>query len=119
VVRQDYFERLIQQLAGAIARIAGFVADGKYEDASREIEASYRSLGLTPGMVGRLEPATLCALLGRGKLDAVASVLDAEAGLLRAQGRDAEAQGKSRDAEDLRRAGAEPTDASRSGNGDR
>ncbi len=104
MIRQDYFERLIEQLAGAIARVVGLVAEGKYEDAARAIDGCYRALGVTPVMLGRLEPVTLVAMLGAGKAQAVAKVLDAEAGILRAQGKDAEAHAKNRDAETMRRA---------------
>ena len=103
MIRQDYFERLIEQLAGAIARVLGLVAESKYEDAAREIDGCYRALGVTPVMLGRLAPATLVAMLGAEKAEAVAKVLDAEAGILRAQGRDVEAYAKNRDAETIRR----------------
>jgi hypothetical protein len=104
VIRQDYFERMIEQLAAAIARVAGLVAGRKYQDAGREVEGCYRTIGITRDMLVRLSPETIGAMFGPGKGDAVARVLDAEADLLRAQGRGAEAQSKKRDAAALRRA---------------
>ncbi len=95
---------MIEQLATALARIAGLVVEGKHEEAAREVDGCYRSLGVTRDMIARLDPATLAAMFGPGRADAVARVLDAEAGVLRAQGRNADADSKSRDAEALRRA---------------
>jgi hypothetical protein len=104
VIRQDYLERMIQQLAAAIARIADLAREGKHEQAGRELDGCYRSLGVTRDMLERLDATTLGAMLGVGKAEAVARVLDAEADLARSQGREADALAKSRDAAALRRA---------------
>jgi hypothetical protein len=104
VIRQDYIERMIEQLAAAIARIAGLASEGKYEDAARELDGCYRSLGVTRHMLERLDAPTLAAMLGGSRAEAVARVLDAEATLARSQGKDAEEGAKSRVAAALRRA---------------
>jgi hypothetical protein len=104
VIRQDYIERMIEQLAAAIARIMGLAGEGNHEEAARELEGCYRSLGVTRSMLERLDATTLGAMLGSGKADAVARLLDAEAALARSQGREGDAHAKSRDAAELRRA---------------
>jgi hypothetical protein len=104
VIRQDYLERMIEQLAATIGRILGLVSEGKSEEAARELDGCYRSLGVTRDMIERLDATTLGAMLGAGRAEAVARVLDAEAALAQSQGREADAHAKSRDAAAIRRA---------------
>jgi hypothetical protein len=104
VIRQDYIERLIQQLATLSARILDLGAAGKHEEARQELDGCYRSLGVTRDMINRLDVSTLVAMLGASKTAAVATVVEAEAALARSQGREADARAKAANAEALRRA---------------
>jgi hypothetical protein len=106
VIRQDYIERLIEQLATLTARILGLAAAGKDDEARQELDGCYRSLGVTRAMIDRLDAGTLVAMLGANKATAVATVVEAEAALARSQGRDADARARSADADALRRASA-------------
>jgi hypothetical protein len=106
VIRQDYIERLIEQLATLGARILGLADAGKHEAARQELDSCYRSLGVTREMIDRLDIATLVAMLGASKAAAVATVIEAEAGLARSQGREADARAETVTAEALRRASA-------------
>ena|SRR5579859_8106649 len=91
MLRQDYVERMIQQVAAAIGRALGASQSGHPEQALRELEATWSSLlGFRRGDVERIDEATLRALL-EGKLEPAAALLDAEADIRQAQGDDASA----------------------------
>jgi hypothetical protein len=87
--RQDYLERMIQQVAAAIGRAVGAARNGRPEEAQHELDATWSSvLGVRRSDVERLDEATLRTLLD-GKLAPAADLLDAEADLLRARSNDA------------------------------
>jgi hypothetical protein len=87
--RQDYIERMIQQVAAAIGRALGMAQSGRPEDAQHELDATWSGvLGIRRSDVERLDEATLRMLLN-GKLEPAAALLDAEADLLQARGDDA------------------------------
>jgi hypothetical protein len=86
VQRQDYIERLIAQIADAIAHILGLAKSGRPEEAEHALTATWSSvLGLRRADVDHLDASTLRALLGEKRL-AAASLLDAEADLRRSRG---------------------------------
>jgi len=88
VLREDYLERMIRQLAEAIARIAGWTANGKLEDAIRETDRAWDELLDVPrDLVDRLDGPTLAQLLGEpAKMRVAAELLAAEARVHQAKG---------------------------------
>jgi hypothetical protein len=84
--RQDYVERMIQQVAAAIGRALGASQSGQPEEALRELHATCaRVLGVRRGDIERVDEATLRALL-HGKVEPAAALVDAEADIREAQG---------------------------------
>ncbi|MGD0675027.1 MAG: hypothetical protein ABSC94_06375 [Polyangiaceae bacterium] len=84
--RQDYLERMLEQVAAAIARAAGFSQAGRSEEAQRELDGVWSSaLGLRRGDVERFDEPMLRVLLGP-KIGPAAALLDAQADLLQMQG---------------------------------
>lgn len=84
--RRDYLERLIEQIVAAIARIAGLVREARFEDAERELDATWSSaIGFRRKDAMRLDAATLRTLLG-AKAELAAKLLEAEAELESARG---------------------------------
>lgn len=84
---RDYLERMIRQIAEVIARVAGFTAEGKYDEAEKELDGVWSgALGIRRKDVQRLDDGTLRVMLGPAKLEHAASLLEAEAKLAAAQG---------------------------------
>jgi hypothetical protein len=89
--RQDYIERMIQQVAAAIGRALGASQSGQPDEALRELDATWSSvLGVRRADVERVDDATLRVLL-HGKLEPAVALLDAEAEVRQVQGDDASA----------------------------
>ena len=83
---RDYFERMIQSLATAVARITGLTAEGKWDEAERALDEEWSSaLAFRRGDVARLDGATLRSLFGAKAVHA-ATLVDAEAALDEARG---------------------------------
>jgi hypothetical protein len=81
VQRQDYIERLIQQVAQAIARALGFAQSGDVERAKEELHSTWASfIGLRREDLVRLDAATARALLADRRELAI-RILEAEAKL--------------------------------------
>jgi hypothetical protein len=79
--RDDYFERMVQQIAAIVARALGLATHGQFEDAQRELDGAWTSVvGLRRSDVMRLDATTLRSLLGT-KVAAAAQLLDAQAEL--------------------------------------
>jgi len=90
--RYDYVQRIIEQLAAALARIARCKADGRLEAGLEEIRGAIEELGLNPHLVSSLDAGSLGRLLRHPEqLRAVAQLLAEEAELLAAAGREREA----------------------------
>jgi hypothetical protein len=85
MVQRDYILRMIEQFAQAIARILAFTNESKFDDARRELDAAYQSLGISRTMVARLDEPSLRLLLRDEKMRGLALLLAAEARLLRAE----------------------------------
>ncbi len=105
MIRQDYLVRMIQQLAGVLAQIAGLRADGRHDEALEEIGDAYgRFAGLNPSLIHALGDEDLVALLrARGGLDpqrtyALAELLREEAEIFAEGGRPEEALPRDRKA---------------------
>ena len=88
MLRDDYIERMIRQLAEAIARIAGWTANGRLEEAIREADRAWEELLDVPrDLVERLDGPTLAQLLGEpAKMRVAGELLAAEARVHQAKG---------------------------------
>lgn len=87
--RYDYVQRIIEQLAAALARIAGCKAEGHLEAGLEEVRRAIEELGLNPHLVSSLDTGSLGRLLRHPEqLRAVARLLAEEAELLAALGRE-------------------------------
>jgi hypothetical protein len=74
VLRHDFIKRLIEKMAAFMARLAGFAADGKLDEADGELQAIERELGLPRGYEV-LDSRSLALLLGNADKVALASLL--------------------------------------------
>lgn len=82
MLRRDYLERMIQQLADTIARALKRAKDGEHDEAMRDIDALYdRSVGLPRRLLERLELDSVRSMLVGDKLAALVLLLEAEAEL--------------------------------------
>ena len=80
--RYDYIQRVIEQLAAALARIAGLRAEGKHDEALSEIQQTYVALELNPHLVRSLDAVSLARLLRESeRVQGVARLLAEEAEL--------------------------------------
>jgi hypothetical protein len=91
MVQRDYLMRMIEQFIEAIARMLGLAKTGQFDAARAELDAAYASLGISRGMVDRLDDASLRLLLRDDKLRILVMLLEAEGELLSLQGQDAQA----------------------------
>jgi hypothetical protein len=92
MVQRDYILRMIEQFAQAIAAIVAHLTGGRLEEAKRDIDATYRSLGVSRSMVLPLDNASLVLLVGAEKADLVIKLFAVEAELLRKEGRTKDAE---------------------------
>ncbi|HEX7603898.1 MAG TPA: hypothetical protein VF316_19910 [Polyangiaceae bacterium] len=84
--KRDYFERMIEQIAAAVTKIAGLARDAKLDEAETELDAAWSAgLNFKRRDADRLDDATLKMLLGP-KATLVASLFDAEAAIEDARG---------------------------------
>lgn len=91
MLKRDYFERTIEQITSAVAKITGLARDGSVEDAEAELDAAWTAgLSFKRGDADRLDDATLEMLLGP-KAALVASLFGAEASIAEARGDTAKA----------------------------
>jgi hypothetical protein len=83
--KRDYFERMVERIAAAIAKIAGHTRDLELDAAESELDAAWAAgIGFRRADAERLDDATLKLLLGP-KATLAASLLDAESAIARAQ----------------------------------
>jgi len=85
VQQRDYIERMVQQLAGAIATILGAASAGRFEEAERDLDRAWSGLGLRRTDVLRLDDDTVCALLG-AKTELAVRLLEAQSSVEEARG---------------------------------
>lgn len=89
---RDYLERMIRQIAEMLARVAGYTAEGRLDEAERELDATWSSaLGFRRKDALRLDATSLRTLLGP-KAEHAAALFDAEAKVMRARGDEARAR---------------------------
>lgn len=91
MVQRDYILRLIEQFVAMVARIVGLSREGKVEEARRELDEAYHTLGVPRSMVASLDATSIKLLVSEEKARALAVLFSAEAELARAEGRDREA----------------------------
>jgi hypothetical protein len=100
--RYDFLERLIQQIAEAIARIAGLSRQGRSDEALVVVDQTYRGLGVDPEALRRLDSRSLAMLHGPPeKLRALARLCELEAEILEKLGRQSAARERWRRALEL------------------
>jgi hypothetical protein len=89
VQQRDYLERMIEQLAAAVARAAGLARDGKADEAVHELDEAWTTaLGMREKDALRLDDSTLRMMLG-AKTDVVVTLLQARADVEASRGADA------------------------------
>jgi hypothetical protein len=94
VFRRDYIQRMVQQLAEALARIAGLRAQKDLDGAEREVAEAYRTLNVDPTFLS-LDARSLIAVVGDpDRLRMLARLLDEEAAVCEARGDAASARRK-------------------------
>ena len=77
--QRDYLQRLIEQLAAAIARSLGAAKDGHADEALRMLDDAWRAnVGMRRSDAARLDGATLQLMLG-DKTPLVARLFEAQA----------------------------------------
>jgi len=87
VFRDDYFLRMIEQLAAVIRKITGLSRNKDYGAALDEAEKGWDILGVPRDLVAVLDGPTLAELLATPeKMRAAADLLVAEAGVLTDKG---------------------------------
>src|SRR5260221_6615164 len=91
MVQRDYILRLIEQFAQALAAIMAHLGAGRLEQAKNDIEATYRSLGVSRSMVMPLDGDSLRMLVGNEKAELVMKLFGVEAEVLRKEGRERDA----------------------------
>ena len=55
MIRRDYLERMIEEVAAAVAKAFGLAREGRHDDAMREIESGYAVVGLSVLVLDRLD----------------------------------------------------------------
>ena len=92
-VRRDWLERLLTQVAAALARALGYRARGEEEQALEEIRrATLELFGIPRSMLLALEPRAALEVLATPRLrEAAFQLLDTEESILRAVGKVADA----------------------------
>jgi hypothetical protein len=84
--RRDYLERMIEQLAAAIAQAIGLARAQRAEEAEQVLADAWTSgLGFRRADAARLDDTTLRMLLG-AKAEQAAALFDAEAEIAEARG---------------------------------
>jgi hypothetical protein len=84
--KRDYLERMIEQLAAAIAHVLGLAGERRFAEAERELEQAWSSaVGFRREDAARLDDTTLRMLLG-AKAELAAQLFEAEAALAEARG---------------------------------
>jgi hypothetical protein len=99
--QRDYIERMIAQIAAAIAAILGAAAAGRFEEAERGLDEAWAALGVRRGDARRLDDGTVRAMLG-GKAELGARLLEAEAEVEEGRGAGGKAAGLRESAAGLR-----------------
>ncbi len=92
-IRSDWLERLLTQLAAALARALGYRVRGEEEQALEEIHrATLELFGIPRSMLLSLEPDAALHILATPRLrQAALQLLDTEESILRAVGKVADA----------------------------
>jgi hypothetical protein len=94
VIRDDYLMRMVNQLAAALARIAGLRRAALLEQAAEEMDAAVASLGgIDPRLAEGSDGPLLAALVtDPARREALARLLEEQAEILLARGETARAR---------------------------
>ena len=103
MITRDYLMRMVQQLAGVLARILRAKEQEQYDQAMQEAEKAYGELfGMEANLLRALDAATLAQFLGhREKIKACAALFREEGELHRLKGETDQAGAKFRRALEL------------------
>ncbi len=104
MIKRDYLERMIEELAGVFAKAMGLAREQKHEQASRELDAGYALIGVSALVIDRLDPASVRMLTNAEKIAALVQVLRTDAELSRLRGDEARARRREALADGLARA---------------
>ena len=84
--KRDYFERMLEQIAAAVLKVAGLAGEAKIAEAEVELDSAWSAgLNFKRRDADRLDDTTLKMLLGP-KAELVASLFEAEATIEDARG---------------------------------
>lgn len=78
MIKRDYLERLIEELAAVAARALGLAREGQKDHARREIDGAYAEVGVPALVLDRLDPASIRLMSGE-KVGALVKLLEADA----------------------------------------
>lgn len=93
-IREDWLQRTIKQLAGALARVAGLRRKGRTEEALEATRALAGELvGMERDLLDALEASSAARMLGPERTEVYARLLEEDAVTLDGAGRGPEAQG--------------------------
>lgn len=80
MIKRDYLERLIEELASVAARALGFAKAGETNKARNELDDFYPQVGVPALVLDRLDPTTIRMMSG-DKVGALVKLLEADAEL--------------------------------------
>jgi hypothetical protein len=99
--RQDWIQRVIEQFAAALAKIAGLAHAGQHAEALEALREAKGALPIVPGMLEDMDVRTLIESLGVEQAELLARLLAAEADLHDRMGRPLLAQRPRRRSQEL------------------
>jgi hypothetical protein len=91
MIKRDYLERMIEEVAAIAARALGLAREERYDEASREIDAAYSKVGIPALVLDRLDPASIRLLAG-DRSTALIELLEADGELAHQRGDDPRAK---------------------------
>lgn len=91
MIKRDYLERLVEELAALTAKALGLARETRNEEARREIEAGYSLVGVPALVIERLDAASIRMMAGE-KTEALIKLLEADAAVSELRGDSRRAQ---------------------------
>lgn len=78
MIKRDYIEQMIQQLADMAERAFGLAKAQQHDEARREVDAGYETVGLSALIIDRLDAASVRAMAG-DKVPVLLNLLETDA----------------------------------------
>ena len=91
MIKRDYLERMIEEMAAIAARALGLAKEERHEEARREVDAAYAQVGVPVLVLDRLDPASI-RLMSGDRTAALVTLLEADAAVAAQRGDDARAK---------------------------